>query len=87
MSIVDRLRNIANNKGLQEADVNLLSEVAYNILYGSVPLKNSEVTFFKRHKPKLRVLCSKANWKIRKRNLTALLVKRMILVATRYLNG
>lgn len=85
MSVLERLREITD--GNSEDQVNLLSEVAFNILYGVVPLDKAETRFFKLNKKRLRVLVGKSDWTVRRAALTPQLINRMVAVAIRYLHG
>ena len=68
MSLIERLQSLEFPTG--EADTNLISEIALNVLYGTVHLSDTDRAFFKRHKPALRILVSKAPWKRRLNSLT-----------------
>ena len=85
MSLIERIASL--EFPVNEADTNLISEIAYNVLFGVVQLTEPERAFLKRNKTKLRVLSSKAHWKRRLNVLTQPLFEILKVVAIRYLDG
>ena len=85
MSLIERIQTLPFPA--DEADTNLVSEIAYNILYGTVVLESKDRTYFKRQKTTLRILASKTPWKKRLNALRQPLFNRLKLAALRYLNG
>ena len=85
MSLIERIQTLPFPA--DEADTNLVSEIAYNILYGTVVLESKDRTYFKHQKTTLRILASKTPWKKRLNALRQPLFNRLKLAALRYLNG
>lgn len=85
MSVIDALRSL--QFPIKANEIDLIAEVAYNILYGTVPLTKEETAFFKTHKPSLRVLISKYSLKRKLNVLTEDLVKKLVTAAIRHLDG
>ena len=85
MSVIERIQ--ALQFPADEVDTNLVSEIAYNILYGTAVLDSRDLTYFKRQKTTLRILASKTPWKKRLDALRQPLFNRLKLAALRYLNG
>lgn len=85
MSLVNSIRSLSFP--VSASDISLISEIAYNVLYGSVPLEPEETNFFKTNKPVLRVLVGKYNSKRKLNVLTPVLLQQLVKVALRHLDG
>jgi len=86
MSLIQRIQSLTSPNN--QSDVNLVSEIAYNTLYGTVnTLTADDITFFKKYKSQLRILASKVPWQRRKSVISKELLERLKIVALNYLNG
>ena len=85
MTVAEKLRAVS--PPYSKAEIQVIAEAAYNILYGVVLLTNQEKQYFKLHKEDIRVLVGNNNLNIKRKAITEELVEYIRSAALRHLDG